>query len=93
MFSLYIIVTFSDERRLNMGQQKHDNRLIDQKVEQLCLKGCKSVREDIKLLERGVILPEIQNLNQLGRENVLKELQAIMAVYGDACPLDRNIKI
>lgn len=82
-----------DEWRLNMGQQQNDNQQIDRKVEQLCLKGCQSVREDIKLLERGVILPEIKNLNKIGRESVLKELQAIMAVYGDACPLDRNITI
>jgi hypothetical protein len=60
---------------------------IDQTVEMLCQKGCRSVREDIKLLEQGVILPELQVLDDLSREKVLKELRDIMAVYGDSCPL------
>lgn len=64
---------------------------IDQSIERLCQKGCQSVREDIRLLERGVILPEIQDLDEIGRRTVLKELHAIMAVYGDVCPADRKI--
>ena len=67
--------------------------LIDRAVENLCLKGCVSVREDIKLLQRGVILPEILDLDELARRTVLKELQSIMAVYGDACPADRKIRV
>ena len=66
---------------------------IDQSIEQLCQKGCQSVREDIRLLERGVILPEIQNLDKLSQETVLKELRSIMAVYGDVCPADRKINL
>ncbi len=65
---------------------------IDKSIEQLCQKGCQSVREDIRLLERGVILPEILDLDEMARVMVLKELQSIMAVYGDACPADRKIK-
>ncbi len=64
---------------------------IDQTIEQLCEKGCQSVREDIRLLERGVILPEIQDFDELGRKKVLQELQSIMAVYGDICPAERKI--
>jgi hypothetical protein len=60
---------------------------IDQYVEMLCQKGCRSVREDIKLLERGVILPELKVLDSLSREKVLNELRDIMAVYGDSCPI------
>ncbi|EGV51181.1 GTP-binding protein [Candidatus Endoriftia persephone str. Guaymas] len=63
---------------------------IDQSVEQLCLKGCSSVREDIKRLTAGVVLPEVRDLDLDGRAAVLKELQAIMAVYGDACPIERS---
>ncbi|MGD8587639.1 MAG: hypothetical protein PVG22_02305 [Chromatiales bacterium] len=66
---------------------------IDRAVENLCLKGCSSVREDIKLLQRGVILPEIRGLDELARRTVLKELQSIMAVYGDVCPADRKIRV
>ena len=66
---------------------------IDQSIERLCLKGCQSVREDIRLLERGVILPELQNLDELARQRVLRELQSIMAVYGDACPAVRKVDL
>ena len=63
---------------------------IDQGVERICQKGCQSVREDMLLLERGVILPELRDLDELGRRQVLQELRAIMAVYGDACPAVRQ---
>lgn len=85
---LGIILIQVDERWLNMARQQ-----IDQGIEQLCQKGCQSVREDIRLLERGVILPEIQDLDEMGRRLVLKELRSIMAVYGDVCPADRKIHI
>lgn len=65
------------------------NQAIEQKVEELCQKGCRSVRQDIKLLQRGVVLPEIHDLTDVEREAVLRELQCIMAVYGDACPIER----
>ena len=68
------------------------SKQIEESVEQLCAKGCLSVREDIKLLQHGVILPEIQDLDVLARRAVLKELESIMAVYGDACPAERKIK-
>ncbi|MET0008860.1 MAG: hypothetical protein ABW124_06050 [Candidatus Thiodiazotropha sp. 6PLUC9] len=64
------------------------NKQIDQYVEILCQKGCRSVREDIQLLEQGVILPELEALDDLSRQKVLKELRAIMAVYGDSCPIE-----
>lgn len=86
-FRFDIILICSDERLLNMNR-----KLLDQTIENLCVKGCSSVREDIKLLQRGVILPEMQELDELARRLVLKELQSIMAVYGDACPADRKIK-
>lgn len=69
-----------------------NRKQIDQAVENVCLKGCMSVREDIRLLQSGVILPELQDLDELARRTVLKELQSIMAVYGDACPADRKVK-
>ena len=70
-----------------MGRQR-----IDQGVEQICQKGCLSVREDIKLLEQGEILPELKDFDEMARKTVLKELRAIMAVYGDACPAERKLR-
>ncbi|PUB73666.1 MAG: hypothetical protein DBP03_11925 [gamma proteobacterium symbiont of Ctena orbiculata] len=63
------------------------NSLIEQHVEAICEKGCRSVREDIRLLSRGVVLPELSDLDELSRQLVLKELRSIMAVYGDGCPV------
>jgi hypothetical protein len=63
------------------------SKQIDQCVEALCQKGCGAVREDIKLLKRGVILPELKALDDRARKAVLDELCSIMAVYGDRCPL------
>ncbi|MET0049504.1 MAG: hypothetical protein ABW095_00305 [Candidatus Thiodiazotropha sp.] len=60
---------------------------IDQYVEALCQKGCGAVREDIKLLKQGVILPELTALDDKARKAVLDELSSIMAVYGDRCPI------
>ncbi|MCU7931956.1 MAG: hypothetical protein KZQ90_14230 [Candidatus Thiodiazotropha sp. (ex Codakia rugifera)] len=61
--------------------------LIDQSIEAICQKGCRSVREDIHLLTQGVILPELKEFDDLARQMVLKELRSIMAVYGDGCPI------
>ncbi|MES9994252.1 MAG: hypothetical protein ABW098_20065 [Candidatus Thiodiazotropha sp.] len=63
------------------------NSLIEQQVEAICEKGCRSVREDIRLLSRGVVLPELKDLDEPSRQMVLKELRSIMAVYGDGCPV------
>lgn len=63
------------------------SKQIDECIERLCQKGCHSVRQDIQLLERGVVLPELSVLDDLARQAVLKELRSIMAVYGDSCPL------
>ncbi|MBL3528386.1 MAG: hypothetical protein JMN27_12525 [gamma proteobacterium endosymbiont of Lamellibrachia anaximandri] len=68
-----------------MGRQE-----IDDCVEQLCLKGCVAVREEVKLLTKGVVLPEIRDLDEVARKAVRRELEAIMAVYGDACPIERE---
>ena len=66
------------------------SKQIDQGVERICQKGCQAVREDIRLLEQGVILPELRDLDESVHHQVLQELRAIMAVYGDVCPADRK---
>ncbi|MEJ2452984.1 MAG: hypothetical protein P8103_02350 [Candidatus Thiodiazotropha sp.] len=63
------------------------SKQIEECIEILCQKGCHSVRQDIRLLERGESLPELRVLDDLARQTVLKELRAIMAVYGDSCPV------
>ena len=54
-------------------------------VEATCNKGCELVRHDIDNLQHGKTVPEILGLREDERQQVLKELQAIMAVYGDSC--------
>ncbi|MCU7850330.1 MAG: hypothetical protein KZQ89_20575 [Candidatus Thiodiazotropha sp. (ex Lucinoma kastoroae)] len=66
--------------------------LIDQSVEAICQKGCRSVREDIHLLRQGVILPELKEFDDLARQMVLKELRSIMAVYGNGCPIVQPVE-
>ncbi|MCU7797932.1 MAG: hypothetical protein KZQ75_12445 [Candidatus Thiodiazotropha sp. (ex Myrtea spinifera)] len=69
------------------------NKQIEHCIEVLCQKGCQSVRDDIRLLEQGVVLPELSVLDDLARLKVLKELRAIMAVYGDSCPVSVSSQI
>lgn len=69
------------------------NKLIDDCIEMLCQRGCRSVREDIRLLERGQVLPELRVLDDLARQAILKELRSIMAVYGDSCPMSASTDI
>lgn len=47
----------------------------------LCSDGCRTVNDYIVQLESGEILPQIEQLTALERQEVLKELKAIMAVY------------
>jgi hypothetical protein len=71
-----------------------DNKLIDQYVETLCLKGCSAVREDINLLKQGVSIPELDTLSDLAKQAVLDQLCEIMAVYGDTttCPNPKSVQ-
>lgn len=63
---------------------------IDTCVEKLCLKGCRVVWEDIRLLEEGAQLPETDGLLETERLAVLHELKVIMSVYSTAgsCEID-----
>ncbi len=62
-----------------------DKGRIEQSVENVCKKGCKSVWADIDALEEGRRLPETAGLNEGERQAVLAELKAIMAVYEGTC--------
>jgi hypothetical protein len=69
-----------------------ETKQIDHYVELLCQKGCAAVREDIRLLEQGGILPELRSLDDLARQTILNELLSIMSVYGDSCSVALSTK-
>ena len=58
---------------------------IEWRLERLCAKGCRAVWEDIARLERGETLPETADLPPGDAERLLRELQAVMAVYAGRC--------
>ena len=60
---------------------------VDETVELLCLKGCKALWSDIDKMERGMVLPELQDLSARERAEVLQEIKSIMAVYEGSCSL------
>ncbi len=60
---------------------------LDQRVELLCQDGCRAVRDYIEALQAGQLLPQFADLDMHERELLLRELQAIMSVYGDSCSL------
>ncbi|EGV18917.1 hypothetical protein [Thiocapsa marina] len=60
---------------------------VDARIEAVCSKGCRQVRQDIAALEAGAELPETRDLTEEERNILLRELKQIMAVYGDACRL------
>ena len=60
---------------------------VEKCVESICSKGCQAVRTDIEVLERRLALPETAGFSDEETRRVLRELKAIMSVYGDACRL------
>lgn len=62
-----------------------DYRSVEQSVEKLCGKGCRSVWSDIGALEAGERLPEVQGLSGDEVALVIKELKSIMSVYEGSC--------
>ncbi|WJW76004.1 hypothetical protein QVG61_02625 [Thiohalobacter sp. IOR34] len=63
------------------------NARVDSAVERLCADGCQAVREYILALQERRSLAVFEGLDGAERELLLRELQAIMAVYGDCCRL------
>lgn len=51
------------------------------------------MRDDIALLKYGKRPVETDGLNRIERKAVYKELQSIMAIYGDSCRVDGDVKI
>ena len=60
---------------------------LDQRVENLCEHGCGAVRGYIDALRRGQELPQFAGLDRAECELLRRELEAIMAVYGNKCEI------
>ena len=58
-----------------------DSRKIEERVTLICELGCVRVREVMRALERGDTTPETAGANAEERQQILRELAAIMAVY------------
>lgn len=58
-----------------------NTQLIEQRVSEICELGCGRVREVIAQLQQGSTTAETEQLNAAERQQILHELQAIMAVY------------
>ena len=67
---------------------KKAQHAVEKVVEELCEKGCQSVRQDIEKLEAGQPVPETRNLSRDELTHVVEELKSIMAVYGDSCRIN-----
>ena len=71
-----------------------NRRLVDQCVENLCEKGCQAVWSDIRALEAGQALSEVEGLSAAERMAVISELKAVMSVYEGHCrpTQDRDVE-
>lgn len=58
-----------------------NNNKIDQLMEQLCNKGCRSVSRIIDAMEQGGLPEEAENLDTKERQALLLELKTIMKTY------------
>jgi hypothetical protein len=58
-----------------------DQRTIEHHVTLVCELGCVRVREVIAVLQDGGTTPETASMSDSERRQVLRELEAIMAVY------------
>ena len=68
-----------------------NSKKIEDCIETVCQQGCKTVYACISDLERGYSNLHTDFLTFPEREKVLKELKAIMAVYGEGsvCQLSK----
>ena len=57
------------------------NKHTEERVTFICELGCTRVREVIAALEQGVETPETAHSSAADRADILRELQAVMAVY------------
>lgn len=58
-----------------------DDKRVEQRVTLICELGCVRVREVMSALQAGGTTPETESASPQERLQILRELQAIMAVY------------
>ena len=58
---------------------------VDACVEHICNKGCREVRKDILIFEKGGTPQGAEPLTAKQKSLVLAELKTIMSVYGAEC--------
>lgn len=63
------------------------NPKVDRCIDHLCGHGCRAVREYIDALRAGDESPHWSELDDDERGMLCHELESIMAVYGDKCPI------
>ena len=63
------------------------NPKVDHCIETLCLHGCRAVCEHIEALRAGSESPHWSELDANERGLLCRELESIMAVYGDKCEI------
>lgn len=64
-----------------------DDTLHEARLEAICQLGCQRVRVIIHALANGETVAEAGGLTPDERARLLRELQSVMAVYGDHCRL------
>ncbi|MFP5504973.1 MAG: hypothetical protein ACLGH6_02130 [Gammaproteobacteria bacterium] len=63
------------------------NPKVDRCIDTLCGHGCRAVRDYIDALRAGADAADWSDLDANERALLCRELESIMAVYGDKCSL------
>jgi hypothetical protein len=63
-------------------------KIVNECVEDLCQRGCREVTDIIRRLRAGEPVAGTEHLKQSELDAVLRELESIMAVYDDSCPVN-----
>jgi hypothetical protein len=58
-----------------------DQQQIEARVTLICECGCVRVREVIVALQQGAATPETEIMSAAERQEILRQLQSIMAIY------------
>ena len=60
-------------------------KTIQECVDALCEQGCSKVNDYIGALQNGEDFPEVAGMSRAERQDVLRQLIEIMAVYDGSC--------
>ncbi len=76
----------------SLSAMPHDQHKIDDCIEAIARQGCQYSREVLDGFERDECPPEAAHLSEGECMQVFVELAAVMAVYGDDCPIEDLIR-